>query len=341
MPTPSPAHLIQRLRARAADLLAPGGDVARIAMSQRPVYSSWGGGSQWLLQMVRHLRACGYSVRFDLRREVDCILVTHKQTTFSLEELKAYVAERPRVRVIHRINDNDIRKSSKDMDRRLADFDSVASHTVFVSQWLRDYHAERWFDTGRPHSVIHNGADPSHFHPLGAAAWAPPEPLRLVTHHWSDNWAKGFKVYEQVDAMIADGALPGVELWVIGRWPQEIAWRAARIFGAVNGAPLGRLLRQCHAYITASLWEPGAMHFVEGAQCGLPVIYHEDGGGTPEVARHFGTGFRDDPAGAIQEMMARHQEFRAALLANPPSGDQMAVRYRRVVQHALDALPPA
>src|SRR2546430_110190 len=110
--------------------------------------------------------------------------------------------------------------------------------------------------------------------------------------------------------MIADGRLPETELWVIGRWPKEIQWKAAKTHPACSGPALGDLLRQCHVYLTASLWEPGAMHPVEGLQCGLPLIYHEDGGGTVEMGRKYGIGFRDDVFGAIQTMRARYAEFR-------------------------------
>jgi hypothetical protein len=41
--------------------------VGRVAISMRPIFASWGGGNQWLLQMTRHLGYSGYSVRFDLR----------------------------------------------------------------------------------------------------------------------------------------------------------------------------------------------------------------------------------------------------------------------------------
>ena len=46
--------------------------------------------------------------------------------------------------------------------------------------------------------------------------------MRLVTHHWSDNPLKGFDVYQEVDRLLAAGKLPGVALWVIGRWPKEL-----------------------------------------------------------------------------------------------------------------------
>jgi glycosyltransferase involved in cell wall biosynthesis len=331
--------LYSNLRHRVADAVAPSGNVARIALNLRPVYSSWGGGNQWLIQTVRYLRASGYSLRFDLEAEVDCILLTHFGLTgrpsFSLDELKRYLKEHPRARVVHRVNDNDIRKQTGEMDRRLAEYDEVAHHTVFISAWLRDYHAARWFDVKRPHSVVINGADAAVFHPIGSVVASPNEPFRLVTHHWSDNLLKGFKVYAEVDRLIADGGLPGVELWVIGRWPKDIQWRAARTFGPVNGVPLAQLLRQCHAYLTASLWEPGGMHFIEGLQCGLPVAYHEDGGGIVEVAGRFGVGYRDDVAAAIHELRERYSTLRKATLADPPSGDEMSLQYRKIIQRIL------
>ena len=63
----------------------------------------------------------------------------------------------------------------------------------------------------------------------------------------------------------------------------------ARTAPPVGGAELAALLRKCHVYVTASQHEPGGMHFIEGLQCGLPLIFHEDGGGIPEryvVQRH-------------------------------------------------------
>ena len=337
--------LLSNFRRRASDALASSGTVARVAMNLRPVYSSWGGGNQWLTQTARYLRSSGYTVRSDLKEPVDCILLTHfgltGRTSFSLEELREYVRANPKVRVIHRINDNDIRKETTEMDRRLAQYDELAHHTVFISSWLRDYHAERWFDIRKPNSVIINGADAAVFHPIGSAQWKPGEPFRIVTHHWSDNWLKGFKVYAEVDRMIAAGELPDVELWVIGRWPKEIQWKAARTFEPVNGEPLARLLRQCHAYLTASLWEPGGMHFIEGAQCGLPVAYHEDGGGIVEVAGRFGVGFRDDVATAIRATRDQYPALRHAVLADPPSGDAMGLRYRSLIQQVLADAGPA
>jgi hypothetical protein len=77
------------------------------------------------------------------------------------------------------------------------------------------------------------------------------------------------------------------------------------------------------------------MHFIEGAQCGLPLVYHEDGGGIVEVGRRFGVSFREDVSKALQEARDRYPELRVRVLSQAPSGDAMCAEYRRVIEHTL------
>lgn len=313
--------------------------LATVAFNMRPRRGPFGGGNQWLNQLSGYLRRHGYSVVYDLRDGVDLVMGTHAglsgPLTFSYADVLAARGRNPSLRCIQRINDNDVRKGTGEMDALLAESNRAADHTVFVSAWLRDHHAAKWFDSTRPHSVIINGADPAVFHPFGNKAWVPPQPFRLVTHHWSDNRSKGFDVYEEIDGLIADGRLPGVELWVIGRWPQDIRWRAARTFDPCAGSKLASLLRQCHAAVTASRFEPGAMHPVESLQCGLPLLYHEDGGGTVELGRDFGVALGGDIRSAVEELKSRHTELRRRVLRDGPSGDGMCLKYRQLIQSLL------
>jgi glycosyltransferase involved in cell wall biosynthesis len=302
-----------------------------------PTRSPWGGSSPFVSQLASYLWRRGWRVVFDLRRDPDAVLVIdprddHPAKRFGLKELEVFRRERPGIPILHRINECDQRKATHDIDELLRRTNALADHTFFLSEWLRDYFIERWFDQGRPHSVIYNGADPRVYHPIGNHLPAPGETVRVVTHHWSANWLKGFDYYQELDSMIADGELPGFRFFVIGRWPAEIGWRAAETFQPMTGPPLAEKLRDCHLYLTASRWEPCGMHHVEGAQCGLPMVYHEDGGGIVEAARLYGVGFRDDLAGALRAAAERLPELRRRVLGHMPSGDRMVMGYADVIQ---------
>jgi glycosyltransferase involved in cell wall biosynthesis len=312
---------------------------ATVAFNMRWRRGPYGGGNQWLGQVGPYLECCGYRAVSKLGGRVDCVLGTHVGLggglTFSYADVLRAKETTPRLRCIQRINDNDIRKGTDTMDAHLADCNRAADHTVFVSEWLLDYHAARWFDISRPHSVIHNGADPAVFHPFGARVWKPGEPLRIVTHHWSDNPAKGFPVYEAIDRAIAEGSLPGVELWIVGRWPESIRWQAARTFPACAGHRLADVLRECHVAVTASRYEPGAMHPVEAMQCGLPLLYSADTGGTVELGKRFGVLLENDFPSALAAMREGYAELRSSILRDAPSGDAMCAAYRRIVQQLV------
>ena len=314
--------------------------VATVAISMRPVSGPWGGSSPFVWQIRSFLQARGYAVRFDLRQPVDAVLLIDprddlQNKAFGLREIAEAKRANPRLRVIHRVNECDQRKNTGFMDAILEEASAVADHTVFISAWLRDYFTARWFDPARPHAVIYNGAAVRDFHPIGALPPAPGEPLRVVTHHWSDNPLKGFDVYEIVDRLIADGQLPGFELWVIGRWPKSLVWQAAKTFPPASGARLGALLRRCHLYLTATRWEPCGMHHVEGAQCGLPLLFHRDGGGVVEAGERYGIGFTDDVKAALLAARDGYAGLRQQVLTRMPSGDRMCLEYAEVIQSVI------
>ena len=118
---------------------------------------------------------------------------------------------------------------------------------------------------------------------------------------------------------------------LIGRWPADIKWRATNALPPAADGALGDLLRQCHLYLTASLWEPCGAHHVEGVQCGLPLIYHEDGGGIVEAGQKYGLGFRDNLAAVLGQARAQYGELRERVIGQMPNGDEMCLQFARVI----------
>ncbi len=307
----------------------------KIAINLRPLKSPWGGGNQFVDQLCKYLKKNGYHITHCLEPGVSSILLIDPRVgnniQFGVNEVYKFKQIYPHTKCIHRINECDQRKGTNFIDKLLCKANEVADYTVFISQWLRDYFIERWFDAKKPHQVIHNSADSNVFFPKLKNIYVPGDKFRIVTHHWSDNWMKGFKTYQEVDKMIADGELKESELMIIGRWPKELKWKAARTYPPCRGKKLAHLLRQNHMYLTASLWEPGGMHHIEAAQCGLPVIYHENGGGIVEVASLYGIGFREDVKSALLEARERYSELRQKVLNSSFSREEMCRLYEKVL----------
>ena len=59
------------------------------------------------------------------------------------------------------------------------------------------------------------------------------------------------------------------------------------------GLELGNLIKQHDIYLTATQNEPGAMHYLEGLSCGLPILYCKNGGGAQEICCMAGEEYYD------------------------------------------------
>lgn len=327
----------------ALNLVATAGtrDHIRIAFNTRLLEAAWGGANQFLRQLAPYLAARGVEVVYDLDPWVTHIFILDPRpietSTFTLSDIARFKKQFPETVIINRVNncnkkytESDTGPGYEDMDRIMMEASALATRNVFISDWLKDYFVREGYKDYAECSVIRNAADPDTFF-MGESTWDGERPLRCVTHHWSNSWMKGFRVYEEVDRLIADGELPGFELTVIGRWPEEIQWRAAKTVPPCEGRELANQLREHDLYLTASLWEPGGMHFIEGMQCGLPVVYHEDGGGIPEIASQAGVGFRDDVKGALLEARERYWELREKALKEKPSGQELCRQFGELI----------
>ena len=70
----------------------------------------------------------------------------------------------------------------------------IANHTVFVSKWLFDIYRAEGFESTNS-SVIMAGANKDIFNSRDSVTYSKNEKIKVVTHHWSNNWNKGFDIY--------------------------------------------------------------------------------------------------------------------------------------------------
>jgi hypothetical protein len=262
----------------------------RICFNRTPVSGPWGGGNNFVVNMSNHLREQGHEVVYSLIRNVDIIFMIDprpSQYGFSIVDIFNYKNKFPEVKIIHRINECDKRKGTDLMDNSLLRSNLIADKTVFISNWLAEYFIEKGFN--REYDVIYNGCNADIFYPLKNKKLE--KPLKLVTHHWSDNWMKGFDIYVEIDKFLKNNK--EFEFSYIGRYNQRYTPAFTKVVEPLHGDELGNELRKHDIYVTASRWEPCGMHHIEGAASGMPTLFHEQGGGINELCREHGYGFNN------------------------------------------------
>lgn len=313
----------------------------KVATSFRIRSGPWGGGNRFLAAMVNALESRGDSVFTTLADpDIDLILLMdprwrHPSSTFTAGAILRYLLRNPRTVVVHRINECDERKNTRGMNWRLRLANYCADHTVFVGEWLR--RLDLWQDRGAPYSIIRNGADTAVFNRDGWVPWDHSGPLRIVTHHWGGNWMKGFDIYRRLDEMLADQKwCQRIAFTYVGNLPEGFRFRNARHVPPLDGIELAAELRSHHAYVTASINEPGGNHQNEGALCGLPLLYRNSGC-LPEYCEGFGVRFDEkDFETALEALMDGYDDFVAAMPAYPHTAQHMAAEYLDLFDRLLN-----
>jgi glycosyltransferase involved in cell wall biosynthesis len=305
-----------------------------ISLGMRIQSGPWGGGNQFGASLAAFLRARGHQVNFDLHHPaIDVILLTEprgelRSSAFTDDDIEQYQTRNThRAVVVHRINECDERKGTHDVNSRLRRANRVADATVFISRWLRDLHLGQGMEP-RGVQVILNGADTAVFHPHRRDAWNGNGPLRLVTHHWGANHQKGMDTYLMLDGMLNDPAVrQRLSFTYIGNLPADVRFAHTTVLTPLHGQNLAGALRSHHVYVTGSVHEPAGMHHIEGAACGLPLVYRRSGA-LPEYCADFGEGF-DGPdfPDALRRLALAYHVWADRVLTYPYTAARMCEQY--------------
>lgn len=306
----------------------------KVAINFKIQDGPWGGGNRFVTALVAALRARGDTVCHSLHDpDIDLILLMdprwrHPSVTFTPGAiLRHLLFSNPRALVMHRINECDERKNTHSMNPLLRRANYCADQTVFVGSWLKSL-ALWQNDAGVRHCVITNGADFSIFNPRGWQRWNGQSTLRLVTHHWGGNWMKGFDIYQRLDEMLAEPTWRGrIEFTYVGNLPRGFVFQNARHVEPLDGKALADELRTHHAYVTASINEPGGNHQNESALCGLPLLYRRSGC-LPEYCEGFGVSFDEtDFETCLQQLIEKYDSLAAAMPAYPHTAERTCANY--------------
>lgn len=281
----------------------------------------YGGGNSVIRSLANGAAAAGHTVVWSLNDDdIDVIVyvdprVRSPNISFSAGAVLRYLTFRnSKAIAVQQIHDCDERKNTRSMNfrQRLAGY--AADHIVCVGSWMLDLNlvpaGKRSFFT-----AILNGGETEIFHDRGHIPWSGSGPMKLITHHWGGHWMKGFDVYKLLDDLLDDQKWQDIfEFTYIGNIPRDFQFRNVRHLQPVAGQLLADELRNHDVYITASINEPAGLHHIEGAMCGLPILYRTSGA-LPEYCEGFGISFDgpDTIQPAIRRMREEYDTWRASL----------------------------
>jgi glycosyltransferase involved in cell wall biosynthesis len=271
----------------------------KIFFNRIPRKEPYGGGSHFVTEMSHYLSEKGHDVCFTLYEDntkkimtdIDVIFLIDPRpgdTGFSINHILEYKSKfNPSVKILHRVNECDKRKNTNFMDSLLIETSKFTTKTVFISQWLKEYFIEKGFRNAAGSPVIYNGCNTKYFYPENRKQ---NNKIKIVTHHWSDNWMKGFDLYKFIDQEVVSEKY---EFTYVGRYCKEYSPKNTNVIPPLYGPKLGEELRKHDIYVTASRFEPCGMHHIEGAASGMPVIFYKDSGGINEMCKNHGEEYND------------------------------------------------
>ena len=275
----------------------------------------WGGGNLFAINLKNYLESNGIKVVNHLNDDdIDLILITEPRKTsessaFTHLDVEKYLYfVNDKTVVVHRLNECDERKGTNYVNRYMIEANKIATQSVFVSEWLMNLYIAQGI-TSKDNTVIYAGADEKIFNQVNFTPWNKQEKLKIVTHHWGANWNKGFETYLLLDSMISSKEWKDkIEFTYIGNIPKNANFKNSHYIEPLAGEQLANEIKKHHIYITGSLNEPSGNHHIEGAQCGLPIMYLNSGG-TPEYAKDYGIEFKNDTLSIDLKQMILDYDF--------------------------------
>lgn len=315
----------------------------KVCIGSNIVDGPWGGGNLFLKNLKNYLIENNIEVVFNLDdKDIDLILFTDPRSTFGStssikkSQIKNYLKKNKNTVVVQRINECDERKNTKGVNKKYINASKVADHVVFVSSWLESLYISQGIEKNKT-SVILSGSNDDYFNTLDKQYWDKSKKIKLITHHWSSNWMKGFKIYEKIDNYLRDTDLnEKLEFTYLGNYPKNLEFNKTLTLPPVDEIQTAKILKDHHIYITASINEPSGNHHIEAAQCGLPILYL-DSGGVTQYCEGFGVSFSENNLiEKIIEIMNEYDFYVERLKLYPQSSNKMCSEYLELFYKLID-----
>ena len=311
----------------------------KVSLNIKVIEGPYGGGMQFARYMENFLKSRGCMVTHDLKdRDIDFILHINpfpfksKASAYSFWDAYIYKLKHPDAIIIQRINECDERKKTNFMNKLLVQTSRYSDYLVFIASWLKPLMENTGLGKNKPGQVILNGADENIFNMEDKMSWNGKEKMKIVTHHWGGNYLKGHDIYKKLDDLLALRKFKDkFEFTFIGNYPKDISYKNTRLIPPLSGEKLAQELKKHHVYLTASRNEPAGMHHIEGAMCGLPLLYINSGA-LPEYCDGFGIEFTENNfEERLEQIGENYEKLFAKVKDYENSAQKMAGEYSKLI----------
>ncbi len=287
----------------------------KVAIGSNIKKNSFGGGNLFAINLQEYLykKKCKVVNNLD-DKDIDIILITEIRkylsiSSFSIiDALKYKLNYNHDVKIIIRVNENDERKKTFFLNKIIKLSISVSDHVIFISKYLNEL-----FKIENNYSIIKNGANKKIFY-NNMIRKSSSRLIKIVTHHWSANYNKGFDFYKFLDQNCNKSKYYKIQFTYIGNIPKKFIFKNSIHITPLSGKNLSKELNNHDIYITATRNEPAGMHHIEAACCGLPILYINSGA-LPEYCSEYGLEFnKDNLISKIEEMHKNLDTFKKKLI---------------------------
>lgn len=256
----------------------------KILFNRRPVFGPWGGGAKVLASIIEECENRNYQVFFDTDiksvKDIDILFcMDPRQNEFlSFNDLIDY-KQKFGSKIVQRVGDLGTHGKPEllFLVKQASNYSDVV---IFPSFWAKNY------ANIKKESLVIQNAPNEKFYQLSINERHYGD-LKCVSHHWSNNFMKGFEIYKSLD----DALIENDSFTFIGRKPDDVSFK--NYIEPLNLEQLLIELPKYNVYVTASKFEAGANHVLEAMALGLPILYHEDGGSINEYCAERGICYKN------------------------------------------------
>jgi len=267
----------------------------KIFFNLKPPDGSYGGGAFFVKDLAEYFSLNNWIITYNLDKDIDIIIMIDPRKgnykKFGINELINYKKNiNKNVNILYPVNECDIKRyNSINIEPKILYAINNVDIPVFISNWLYDYYNEK-YELKIEKNIINNACNKNFFYPLQNKK-INKERIKLVTHHWSDDYLKGFEIYNELDKQLNN--IDWIEFTYIGRYYKKYKPKNIIYKSPLSGIELGNELRNHDIYLTASQNEPGGIHQLEGMACGLPILFYKNSGGIKETVDDCGLEFNN------------------------------------------------